>query len=494
MKKVLSIVLVISLLLSTLAMIGCSKDEEVKSNKENVSTEVNNEDALASGDIFAERAAVDDGLDDELDFEGKTLRVVCHNDGYEMFPAEEAINKGDLIKDAKAARNRAVEDKLNCNIELVYCADITTLAGYVTKSVMSGSNEFDLLVNHVLTSAGMITKQLFINWYDVPYVDFTKPWWAASTSNELTYDGKCILAISDLNATAILCTCIMAFNKNLANSWDLGNLYELVLNGEWTYDAFYSRIKDIYMDSDGSGDRSAGDFYGATLPLASSTNAWLWAFNNPVTSKNEDGVPTITIKTDKINNIVKSVYDLYYNTQGVGSSTDDDFDEYNMFMNKQSIIYDTYIAELTSTNFRNFDDDYGILPFPKWDEYQDKYYSHVYGEHTVSSIPKTAKDLEFIGACVEALSYESWKTLTPTIYEIALKTRYLRDNESKEVLDIILDNRYFDFGFIYKNEFGYTCYNAVKGGNENFESYYNKRFPLEKLSLKKVIKVFDKLS
>ncbi len=496
MKKLLSLILVLSLLLSSLAMIGCSKDEEIDEKKENAATEENSKEALEKGDIFAERAAVDDGLDDNLNFGGKTLRVVCHNDGYEMFTPAEDVNKGDLIKDAKATRNRAVEDKLDCKIELTYCSDINTVASHVAKSVMSGADEFDLVVNHVLTTGGMVPKNLFVNWYDVPHVDFTKPWWAASNSTELTYDGKSILAISDLNATAILDTCVLIFNKNLANSWDLGNLYELVLNGNWTYDEFYSRIKDIYIDTDGSGDRSAGDFYGATLPISNTTNSWLWAFDNPVTLKDENGVPTYSIKTDKINNIVKTLFDLYYNTTGVGASDADDFDEYNMFINKQSIITAGYLIHLTWTSMRNFEDDYGILPMPKWDEYQSEYHSHVYGEHTVSAIPKTAKDLEFVGACVEALSYESWKTLTPTIYEIALKTRYLRDNESKEVLDIILDQRYFDFGFVYDNwqGFGTVGQFLVRDKVENFESYYTKRYPKARLHLKKIIKAFDKLS
>lgn len=497
MKRVLSLVLACLMLLScmTFALTSCGEEETKEKSKQN-SQEDNIAGALEKGDIFAERAAVDDGLDDSLDFGGKTLRVVCHNDGYEVFAKEEDINKGDLIKDAKANRNTAVEDKLNVNIELTYNAGIVELQEYVSKTILSGSDEFDLIVNHILTAGGMVTKNLFLNWYDIPHVDFSKPWWAASTGSELTYDGKCILAINDINATSITSTCVIAFNKSLAASYDMGDLYSVVLEGNWTYDYMYNLIKDIYIDSDGSGDKTAGDFYGGAFGIGDTANAWLWAFDNPVVTKNEEGVPTLSIKSDKINNIMQTLFDFYYNTNGIGNSVEmEDFDSLKMFTNRQCIMTPITLGLVAGEQLRNFEDDYGILPYPKWDEYQKDYHSHVYGESTACAVPKTAKDLEFIGVCTEALAYESWKTVTPTIYETALKTRYLRDSESKDVLDIVLDQRYFDFGFVYDNwqGFAYTVMFMLKGQNENFESYYAKSYPAARIQLKKVIKAFDKL-
>ncbi|MBE6651401.1 MAG: hypothetical protein E7613_08840 [Ruminococcaceae bacterium] len=497
MKKIVSLILVFAMLLSCIALVACTDSEETKTkNKQNTQDQDDLAKRAEEGDIFAERALVDDGLDD-YDFGGKTLRVVCHNDGYEVFAAEEEINKGDLIKDAKANRNKAVEDKLNINIELTYNAGITELQEYVSKTILSGVDEFDLIVNHILTAGGMVTKNLFLNWYDIPKVDFSKPWWAASTASELTYDGKCILAISDINATSITSTCVIAFNKNLAASYDMGNLYDVVLNGEWTYDYMYNLIKDIYVDSDGSGTKTSGDFYGGAFGIGDTTNAWLWAFDNPVVTKNEEGVPAFSIKSDKINNIMQTLFDFYYNTPGIGNNKEmEGFDSLKMFTNKQCIMTPIVLGTVTGEQLRNFEDDYGILPYPKWDEYQNDYHSHVYGESTACAVPKTAKDLEFIGVCTEALSYESWKTVTPTIYETALKTRYLRDSESKEVLDIVLDQRYFDFGFVYDNwqGFAYTVMFMLRDQVENFESYYAKRYGNARIHLKKVIKAFDKLT
>ena len=91
------------------------------------------------------------------------------------------------------------------------------------------------------------------------------------------------------------------------------------------------------------------------------------------------------------------------------------------------------------------------------------------------------------------------KTLTgvmPTFYEIALKTRYLRDDESKEVLDLIIDGRTFDFGYIYDGwaGFSFLLQEMMGKANTNFESEYAMRKSAAMGQYKKVIKAFDKLS
>ncbi len=115
------------------------------------------------------------------------------------------------------------------------------------------------------------------------------------------------------------------------------------------------------------------------------------------------------------------------------------------------------------------------------------------GHHTVLAIPKTCKNTEFVGTMVQALSAESRKTVTPTLYEIALKTRYLRDNESKEVMDLIIDGNTFDFGYVYNVGFAYTIEVMIREGNNNFRSYYTKNFTTARYKLKTILKAFDKL-
>lgn len=485
------------LIIAVLAMAMLLTFASCKSNKVNGSKTTTPPPAASTddGDIFAERAAVADGLGD-YDFGGKTFRIVTHRP-HDFVVEDEDVNKGNLIKDATADRNKRVEERFNCKVDVVYTAGYTEMNTYVSKNVLSGADEFDLLCAHTASVGSLVVKNLFMNWYDLPNVDFSKPWWPDDNSTELTYDGKCIVAISDFSFSSIYYSYVMFFNKNLANTYDLGNLYELALNGDWTYDVFYEMIKDVYVDQDGDGKQSAGDFYGYSQIHGLAVGQWLWAFDNPTTKKDEDGIPQIAIKTDKINNIVNTVYDLLYNTQGVYYDIQDgEPNGVQMFLDRKSIFTTYIINTALGDGLRNFEDDYGILPVPKYNENQEKYFALPGGEHTSMVVPKTIKDTEFVGTIIEALSAESYKTVVPTFYEIALKTRYLRDSESKEVLDMVIDARTFEFGYMYGGfeGFGFVLENMMKSGSNNFESTYQKRYPTAKIHYKKVIKALDKLN
>lgn len=104
------------------------------------------------------------------------------------------------------------------------------------------------------------------------------------------------------------------------------------------------------------------------------------------------------------------------------------------------------------TNMRASDADFGILPIPKYEEAQDKYYSMVSRYITgLPSIPitLTGEKLDEVGLVLEALSAESYYTLIPEYIETSLKTKNSRDAESADMLDIIINNRVFDPMHIY---------------------------------------------
>ena len=64
-------------------------------------------------------------------------------------------------------------------------------------------------------------------------------------------------------------------------------------------------------------------------------------------------------------------------------------------------------------------------------------------------IPVTASNLERTGAIIEALSAESYYSLTPAYYETVLKTKGARDLESGDMLDVIFASRIYDLAYMY---------------------------------------------
>ena len=59
-----------------------------------------------------------------------------------------------------------------------------------------------------------------------------------------------------------------------------------------------------------------------------------------------------------------------------------------------------------------------------------------------------------IGAVTEALAAEGYRSVTPAYFEIALKNKYTRDDESSQMLDILVSGNTFEPAIIYSASLG----------------------------------------
>ena len=130
-------------------------------------------------------------------------------------------------------------------------------------------------------------------------------------------------------------------------------------------------------------------------------------------------------------------------------------------------------------DFRAMETDFGIVPVPKFDESQKNYSVYAYPFYPMLTIPSTyageEDSLDMIGAIMEGLASSSYKHLTPAFYDTAFATKYTRDEESIEMLDIILRSRIYDwmtifnFGNIYS-----SIHSQIEKNNLNIVSLYEK--------------------
>jgi len=96
-------------------------------------------------------------------------------------------------------------------------------------------------------------------------------------------------------------------------------------------------------------------------------------------------------------------------------------------------------------DLRDMPDDFGIVPFPKYNKEQPQYYSSVCGGFPFV-IPSTNTKPDIAGAVMEAMACEAKNRIIPAYYEMALKNKYSRDNDTAETLDLIYETRVYDLG------------------------------------------------
>ncbi len=441
---------------------------------------------------------MEDGLG-EYDFEKYVFRalVSCDNGEGDYWEAE--ANSSDVVEVAVYKRNLAVSERFNCSIQLIPIYFGDEISKTISRYVTSGEDVFDLASCHAIEMGNATIADNFLNWYDIPNVDFTKPWWSASNIETLTHNGVCLSAIGDAAVSAIGATYCVFYNKKLGADNDLPDMYEIVRNGEWTIDKAVELSKDLYDDLNQDGKVDNEDLFGYTSDPQSNINAYLWAFDNPIFKKNGDALEFV-YKTEKVPAIIEKLVDSFTLYDGTRSDVayQNDYDHYShgysrdMFKDGRSVFANGYV-NMSLSHFRDLEDEFAILPYPKWDEAQENYATMADGYHEVMAVPLTAQNLERVGTITEALCAESYKTLIPAYYDKALKVKGARDADSVEMIDMLVNSRVFDFGYLYDGWKGCSFFmqNLFGSGDSNFESYWQKQEKTVTKHYNEVIEYFE---
>ena len=125
----------------------------------------------------------------------------------------------------------------------------------------------------------------------------------------------------------------------------------------------------------------------------------------------------------------------------------------------------------SAASLRSMDDDFGIVPYPKFDE-DDDYATAINGAAPLAVIPITVSDVERTGAITEALCAYSSRDVIPAFYEVSLKTKYSRDDESEEMMDLIKNSIVYDIGYLAANSLQSCGRDMAKSGGTDFASFY----------------------
>ncbi|MCR5263749.1 MAG: hypothetical protein K6D94_07745 [Clostridiales bacterium] len=116
----------------------------------------------------------------------------------------------------------------------------------------------------------------------------------------------------------------------------------------------------------------------------------------------------------------------------------------SMFGDQRVLFADQSFYYLST--FRGMDEEFGIIPFPKYTEEQTQYHSRVEGGSVALIGMINMTDSEETGAVLEAMASYGYNHVIPEYYEVALKRKTSRDTESEEMLDLIFRSRTVDLG------------------------------------------------
>ncbi|MCL1859529.1 MAG: hypothetical protein FWF92_09910 [Oscillospiraceae bacterium] len=380
----------------------------------------------------------------ELDFKGKEFNIIYPTwSMYEYYYfAESEI--GENMNDAIYRRTKNVEERFNIIINPITRGYIETVSPAVSKSVNAGSDDYQMALTHCMRGVPEMSTGGFVyDWNKIPIVDFTKPWWNQRMNQTMSVDGILLTAVSDF---IIFDPNVVYFNKGMAKDLDIGDVYQIVREGKWTWPKLTELAKLASKDLNGDGIFDKDDQYGLVTNLAWMMNSAVQSCNMYISKIGDEGYPVNNLNSERFGNLINTLYELVYvgNQTFIGTWDPNnlaDTYESQIPMSSDRVLF--HIDPLSAgKRYRVYDVEFGILPFPKYDEAQEEYLSLSWNGFIM--IPKTA-DPELAGAISEALAAESYRLTVPAYYDVLLTSKVARDVESTEMIDIIYKGAVYDF-------------------------------------------------
>ncbi|MBQ7153670.1 MAG: hypothetical protein IJR83_07050 [Clostridia bacterium] len=490
--------MVILLLSAALLPVSCASEKPEDGTTDGVSgqnAEFTQPSAEAETVPETEEQFVTDGVP-ELDFGGATVTMAGQGTGDDKgnnnldMTVEEMT--GDVVRDSIYQRTLAMEERFNVTIAEPLMTDYTTISNTIKSMVTAGDSTYDFVVNQLAQTSADVLNGFSMNLNDIPYLDFNMRWYPANVMESASVNGKLFLIVSDMCLSYVGQTWSMCFNKDLTTDLGIENLYDAAREGEWTIDKLKTITADIYLDANGDGERDQEDTYGFTMG-ANGINgcmgaAFLYGAGQQYLDVNDDFSFVHLLDSEHAQAVAEKFYEL--NNQTGSCVYNADGRTLTAMMTRAAVFAPSQLGHYY-VFARDFEGTFGVLPMPKFDASQERYATLCDAGCNCISVPITCRDPELTGAMIEAMSAYSTNYVNPAYVEIALQTKVARDEESVEMMQIVLDSRVMDFGYLYCGWNGWTWQlsNLFKDPG-TYSSNLQKNLKMMTKTYEKIIKMF----
>ena len=440
---------------------------------------------------YVRKNAGSDTIDDQM--ANGNNRFYCID-----FWVEEDEREQDAISYAVYNRNSKIEAEYNCKIRQV--PSNGSQIEHLTASYANGDG-YDLTIISAKPAAQAATRNLLRNIKEMKHVDLTNPSFDQNSINELSVADKLYFLSGDMNVSTLeiagLSVVNMDFYADLVDSIvelfegdvDYANVYNLVTSKKWTMETMMkiATMANIDFDTSDGSDLSVVD-KGDTIGYHQYFYSTLWYFyasGGRITTKNEDGLPELTIQSERNQNLANYIYDhLNHVISAPWIPHANSATLNNNFLTGQVLFMDCALFEVRMEIYPRSEFEYGILPCPLYEEGGD-YHSVAYFNNWAHlwAIPCMTANEEYAERMLQVMAvYSSLEDSTMHAYYD--RTVYLNaapDNGSRQVMDVIRQSIVYDIALLYDwgglekmlESLSFESYNPYGGAVSGIEAAVN---------------------
>lgn len=474
-KKLIISTLLLSLLLASCAS-GGDDHGDVTSTPDSADTD---------GSSTAETLPPEKTLDlPDTDFGGREFRVLSYgNSKYTQFQNFEISSdgeNGDVVNDAVFRRNRSIEEKYNVRIK-EYRDDtnedfLTSTLPLLRKTVMANEDLYDLAFMTLYSIGTAAREDLLRDLNSVDHIDFSKDWWNPNVNETLEINRKLYFTSSDFSLRDKNRTYILVFNKRIVEDNSLGDLFAVVRDGKWTLDVMGEWAAAVSKDLNGNGEVDYTDAFGIGTDSGNAFVAMVYSCGVNALKNDSGGRPQLNLNNEHTVNAIDKVMALYsqpeisincedYRGKDTGSL------DYNSVASgafyEGRLLFNASFPHSLKNYSAKCVDDYGVIPFPKYDDRQTSYMTYADNFGMLFCVPASCGDPDFTGFMLEALSAASTDTSLKAYYEVSCKTKYTYDPDSAEMLDLAFSNIVYDTSRIYSINGVHDLLHTMAGKKKN---------------------------
>jgi hypothetical protein len=371
----------------------------------------------------------------------------------------------------------------------------------VRESLVAGEYVADVMLSTPSDLRPLAACNLLADMADLANINLEKAWYDQNAMAGINIGEKMFFVTGDGTTLDDRAAQIMLFNKDWVEEADPTlNLYDVVDKGEWTISLMYELMTKSARDLNGDGVWTVGDdrfgyigeagnnwFHvnGCGVILSRLSSAGKWEI--PASPK-----PELLAVWEELRPLLTSpVREVSWSGPH--------------FKAGLSTFYACNLGSILNAGSSTIS--LGVLPLPKRNAEQDKYYNGVsYSSLGCFAIPTTVdncEDWETNGFTsgreqaayiLEAFSYYSRLTLTPAFYDQVILKQSIRDVESARMVELALENKLYDpvvgynFGKIMIfQEVGSSKEYGVPGTDANYDTFvstYQARYTAARQQLK----------
>lgn len=373
----------------------------------------------------------------ERDWNGAVFFITTTNRDY---IAPDDSDSGTVVNKLVTERNADIEEQFGITM-IISVTDENTMYTELKQSIASNSYYTDLLMVPVYQIGTFRAGDTLINMRSLPFFNVDEPYFNKASS-DMTSGGYSTYGIAGQACIAPTSFSAMYMNKTILTEAgiDTKSIYDSAVDGKWTWDdaiSYAESVKSLSADYyTFAAEETAGRF--ADLVFVSSGNEYV--------KTGRRAIPIIGYSLKSTEKTMENLQKLFNDPKSVLKKEDGGI---GLFSSGQAAFLIDYLYVMPWMT--NSSADWGVLPLPKEDE-KDDYRTLISNTESVFAVPKNHTNGEFPAIIVSALNAASYGYIYDKYVEHSM-LYVLRDNDSVNMLDMLLDTAAFDFALAFGNAY-----------------------------------------